>query len=192
MDSAGTAPPAARPRRLHGHGAQIWFPRSNRDRVSSHAEPAAGTEVLLKEGEVSEFSREEVEQAFRRRIAIQERDDWPAYVETFTDDAVYVEHHEGTFCGKEEIRAWLLPVMEQCKGWTYPLVWVAIDGARVVYKWLNRLPGRRSDGTYYEFAGMTALEYAGGGLWRHQEDVYNWERAVEVLREWRQASGDRR
>ncbi len=131
-----------------------------------------------------EFSRNQVERAFKERIAIQERDDWQAFVETFTDDAVYVEHHEGTFRGKEKIREWMIPLMAQCKGWTYPIEWVAIDGNRVVYKWLNRLPGRRADGGYYEFAGITAAEYAGGGLWSYQEDVYNWQPALEVLKQW--------
>ncbi|RMF25796.1 MAG: nuclear transport factor 2 family protein, partial [Deltaproteobacteria bacterium] len=28
------------------------------------------------------------------------------------------------------------------------------------------------------------IEYAGDGLWSYQEDVYNWERALEVLGEW--------
>ena len=133
---------------------------------------------------MSDFTREEVESAFNDRIAIQDRDDWEAFAETFTDDAVYVEHHEGTFRGKQAIREWLIPVMALCKGWTYPIVWVAIDGNRVVYKWLNRLPGERPGGGYYEFAGMTAVEYAGDGLWSYQEDVYNGERALEVLGEW--------
>ena len=136
---------------------------------------------------MAEFTREEIEQAFRDKIAIQERDDWAAFGDTFTDDAVYVEHHEGTFRGKENILAWLLPVMEFCKGWTYPIEWIAIDGNRVIYKWLNRLPGTRPDGGYYEFAGMSVTEYAGGGKWSYQEDLYNWETAEKVIKEWGEA-----
>ena len=133
---------------------------------------------------MSEFSRAEIEAAFNDKVAIQERDDWQAFGDTFTDDAVYVEHHEGTFRGREKILEWLLPVMAQCKGWTYPIDWVAIDGNRVIYHWRNRLPGQRSDGSHYEFVGMSVTEYAGDGKWAFQEDIYNWERALEVLKEW--------
>jgi hypothetical protein len=134
-----------------------------------------------------EFGREEIRQAFDKRIALQERDDWAGFGNTFTEDAVYVEHHMGTFRGREAILDWLVPVMAQCKGWTYPIDWVAIDGNRLVYHWRNRLPGRRSDGTDYEFAGITVTEYAGEGRWSFQEDLYNWEKALEVLKEWAEA-----
>jgi hypothetical protein len=64
------------------------------------------------------FSRDEIEKAWRRRIEFQDADDWDGYGRTFTEDAVYLEHHEGTFVGREAILAWLVPVMERCKGWT--------------------------------------------------------------------------
>lgn len=136
---------------------------------------------------MAEFTRAEVESAFKEKVAIQERDDWQAFGDTFTDNAVYVEHHEGTFRGRKAILDWLLPVMAQCKGWTYPIDWVAIDGNRVIYHWQNRLPGRRADGSYYQFAGVSITDYAGGGKWSFQEDIYNWESALEVLKEWKRA-----
>jgi len=103
---------------------------------------------------MSAFSREEIEREFQRRIAMQERDDWKGFGETFTQNALYVEHHEGTFEGREAILAWLLPVMDRCRGWTYPIDWVAIDGNRVIYHWKNRLPGKRPNGSFYEFPGL--------------------------------------
>jgi len=136
---------------------------------------------------MSGYTREEIRKAFDDRIAHQERDDWEAFGRTFTEDAVYVEHHEGTFRGRKAILAWLVPVMAQCKGWTFPIDWVAIDGSRLIYRWLNRLPGRRADGSWFEFAGITITEYAGDGKWSYQEDVYNWEKALEVLQEWSQS-----
>lgn len=133
---------------------------------------------------MSEFSREEIEREFQRRITMQERDDWKGFGETFTHDAVYVEHHEGTFEGREAILAWLIPVMDRCRGWTYPIDWVAIDGNRVVYHWKNRLPGKRPDGSFYEFAGLSVVEYAGNGQWSFQEDVYNWEIGEKVIQDY--------
>ena len=76
---------------------------------------------------------------FDKRIALQDSDNWDGYADTFTEDAVYVEHHEGTFEGKEAIRKWLVPIMALCKGWTFPIEWVVFEGDRIVYKWLNRL-----------------------------------------------------
>ena len=133
---------------------------------------------------MSEFSREEIEREFQRRIAMQERDDWKGFGETFTQNAVYVEHHEGTFEGREAILAWLIPVMDRCRGWTYPIDWVAIDGNRVIYHWKNRLPGKRPDGSFYEFAGLSVVEYAGNGQWSFQEDVYNWEIGEKVIQDY--------
>ncbi len=95
---------------------------------------------------MSPFDRAEIEAAFQRTIDVQTSDDWNGFVDCFTPDALYVEHHLGTFRGRDAIRAWLIPAMAQCKGWTYPIDWVAIDGRRIVYKWLNRLPGQRADG----------------------------------------------
>jgi hypothetical protein len=38
--------------------------------------------------------------------------------------------------------------------------------------------------SYYEFAGITMMEYAGDGQFSFHEDVYNWEEVVPVLKEW--------
>ena len=135
------------------------------------------------------FSRSEIETAWRRRMELQDSNDWEGFGKTFTADAVYLEHHYGTFRGREAILKWLVPVMEHCKDWTFPVEWVSIDGNRVVHKWLNRLPGQRPDGTYYEFAGITVMEYAGNGAFSFQEDMYNRHETDAVLAEWQQAQG---
>jgi len=136
---------------------------------------------------MSEFSREEIKAAFDNRIALQESNDWDGYTDTFTEDAVYVDHHEGTFEGKEAIRKWLVAVMAPCEGWTFPVEWVVFEGDRIISKWFNRLPGQRVDGSHYEFAGITVMIYAGNGLFSYQEDMYNWEKAVPLLEEWSEA-----
>ena len=129
------------------------------------------------------FSRDEIEKAWRRRIQLQDADDWDGYGRTFTEDAVYVEHHEGTFIGRQAILAWLVPVMERCRGWTFPVEWLAIDGNRAIHKWQNRLPGQRPDGRRYEFAGVSISVYAGSGQFSLQEGIYNWEESLKVLKD---------
>ncbi len=151
-----------------------------------HREPGGATIAAM-----PNHPRAEVEAALQRTIERQTADDWNGFVDLFTPEAEYVEHHLGTFRGRDAIRAWLLPAMAQCKGWTYPIEWVAIDGNRVVYKWLNRLPGQRADGSHYEFPGITIKRYAGAGRFDYQEDVYNWESALVVLKEFAAAQRPR-
>jgi hypothetical protein len=135
------------------------------------------------------YSRDEIEKAWKHRMHLQDTDDWDGFGRTFTEDAVYIEHHYGVFRGKKAILDWIVPVMEYCKGWTFPVEWVVIDGNRVVHKWLNRLPGKRADGTYYEFAGITAMEYAGNGTFSFQEDMYNRHETDKVIEEWKRETG---
>jgi hypothetical protein len=135
------------------------------------------------------YDREEIEKAWKRRMHLQDTDDWEGFGKTFTDDAVYIEHHYGVFRGKKAILDWIVPVMEYCKGWTFPVEWVVIDGNRIVHKWWNRLPGKRADGTFYEFAGITAMEYAGNGQFSFQEDMYNRHETDKVIEEWKRETG---
>jgi len=138
---------------------------------------------------MNDFSRDEILAAWQRRMDLQDADNWEGFGRTFTDDAVYHEHHYGIFRGRQAILAWLVPVMQYCKGWTYPVEWVCIDGSRVVHKWLNRLPGARADGSFYEFAGITAMEYAGNGQFSFQEDIYNRVETDRIIDEWKGATG---
>ena len=136
---------------------------------------------------MAEFSRDEVEKAFEHYMEVQQARNWPALADEFTDDAVYEEAHFGTFRGREEIREFLAKSMADLSDWTFPTQWVAIDGSRVVFKWLNRLPGQRADGSHYEFPGITILEYAGDKRWSYEEDVYNFETCIAVMKEWNRA-----
>lgn len=135
-------------------------------------------------------SRQEVEAAFQRTRAAQDTGDWSAYADCFSEDAVYVEHHFGTFRGRESIRAWLVPVMAPLVGWSYPTEWCVVEGDRLVFLWKNRLPGRRADGGYFEFSGVTTMIYAGDGLFSYQEDIYNFDETRQVMTEWKAAHPD--
>ena len=143
----------------------------------------------MEERSAGPHPRAEVLAAFEHTRAAQDADDWNAYCDLLTEDAVYVEHHFGTFRGREAIRAWLVPVMEPLRGWTYPTDWCVIEGDRLVFLWRNRLPGRRPDGSPYEFAGITTMVYAGGGRFAYQEDVYNFEETRRVMAEWARDHG---
>ena len=134
-------------------------------------------------------TREELETAFEVFTTKQKAQDWNAYCDVFTDDAVYVEHALGTFEGREAIRAWLVPCMAPLVGWVYPTLWVAYGEDFVVFGWDNVLPPPPGDTGTYSFAGVTKIDYAGNDQWWRQEDTYNNEEMKAVLGRWLAAGG---
>ena len=121
-----------------------------------------------------EFDRDELEQAFRRYWrtgAVGE--DWDAWAELFTEDARYVEHVLGSLEGREAIRAWIKPTMSQYPELYTVYEWHSVDPAsgRVIVYMQNRRDHPSGSGVI-DFPGVTILDYAGGGLWRREEDFW--------------------
>ncbi len=135
------------------------------------------------------YSRDDLEAAFAEFSETQKAQDWSAYCEVFTDDAVYVEHALGTFQGRDAIREWLVPCMAPLVGWEYPTSWVAYGDDFVVFGWDNVMPTPPADNGTYSFAGVTKIDYAGDNRWHRQEDTYNNEEMKEVLGRWLAAGG---
>ena len=120
-------------------------------------------------------TRQEVEQAFRRYWtigAIEEQ--WEDWVRgCFTDDVLYVERIYGTMRGRRAVASWILPLMRDHPHVRAVLDWYTIDGDRVVLGMTNRCdhPDRRS--APLDFAGLTVLDYAGGGRFCYEEDWWD-------------------
>ena len=128
-----------------------------------------------------EVTRDEVEAEFLKYVERGKTNDWSAWADQFTEDALYVEHAMGTFHGREEIRKWIVETMASVSGMSFPYEWYMIDGNRVVmYCWniFDPLPGMTGD---YRFAVATILEYAGNGQWSLEEDIYNEKEAEAVI-----------
>jgi hypothetical protein len=102
---------------------------------------------------------------------------------------VWVEHHLGTFRGREAIRQGIVAVMAQAPPMEFPVAWHVIEGERVVYYPWQVLPDPRGRGDDYRFGCVTVLEYAGDGLWSFQEDLYNPREAEQVVKRWVAAGG---
>ncbi len=124
---------------------------------------------------MGKFSRSELERAFQRYWqtgAVNE--DWDGFADNFSEDVVYVEHVLGTMHGREAVRAWILPIMEQyCELYTaYEWHVVDEDQGRVVVYMQNRRDHPSGTGTI-DFPGVTILCYAGDMQWRSEEDFWS-------------------
>jgi SnoaL-like protein len=129
------------------------------------------------------FERKEIQATVERFIEAnrraEESNDWNVLAEFYTDDAVYT--YAGLAAGgmveargRDEIRRQILERdMAPYRGWTFPYDWFAIDGNRVVTRWWNRAPGSRADGSPIQCPGMSVLEYAGGGRFSSQFDLFD-------------------
>ena len=134
-------------------------------------------------------ARDEVETAFRvywQTGAVGE--DWDAWCNLFTEDAVHHEHVLGRRQGREEIRRWIKPTMERVPELYTALGWYAIDGNRVVCEAINRRDDPSPGGGVIDFPGVTVLLYAGGGRWSFEEDYWVPAEALAATKRYQEAS----
>ncbi len=128
---------------------------------------------------MSEFSRAEVDEAFRNYWQtgnIEER--WADWTGHFTEDVVYVEHVLGTMKGRETVKTWITELMVTNDHVHGSLDWYVIDGPRVAYGMQNVYFDPRGPGhPDIEFPGMSQVIYAGEGLFSFEEDYWDLRRA---------------
>ena len=116
------------------------------------------------------YSEEEIEAAFQkywRLGAVGE--DWDAWCDQcFTDDVKYVEHVLGDKNGREEVRAWIKPIMEEYGELYTAYEWHTVDAAagRVVVYMQNRRDNPQAGAPPIDFPGITVLEYGGDGKFK--------------------------
>lgn len=138
------------------------------------------------------FSRSELATAFdkfEQTVArAAETQDWDAWVEHYTPDVLYIEHAAGTMRGRDEVREWIKRTMSTYPGShmvAFPSLWSVIDEptGRIIMELDNpmRDPG---DGSVITATNISIITYAGDGLWRQQEDIYNPLRFVQAALKW--------
>jgi hypothetical protein len=144
---------------------------------------------------MGKYSRQEIEEAFvvyQDKAARAARSgQWEEWSEQFTEDAVYIEHHYGTFEGRDAIRKWIEEIMSQPINrdmTAFPVNWYLIDEERgwVVCSILNKMedPG---DGSVHGCDNWTKLHYAGSGMWSLEEDMYNPNEFGQMVTGWMSA-----
>jgi ketosteroid isomerase-like protein len=138
---------------------------------------------------MAEWPRAEIEEAYRRFVAAGDAQDWDVWTDLHTEDGLWVEHHLGTFRGREEIRPAIKKVMAGAPPMLFPVEWHVIEGNRVVFYPWQVFPDPRGGDAVHRFGCVTILEYGGNGLWSYQEDLYNPREAEEVVKRWIAAGG---
>lgn len=122
---------------------------------------------------MTRFMRDEVEAAFHRYWqtgAVSER--WSDWADLFTEDAVYHERVLGSMRGREQIREWIIPIMEEYRELYTAYEWHMLDETgRVVVYMQNRRDHPSGEGSI-DFPGITILGYAGDGKWSYEEDYW--------------------
>ncbi len=108
-----------------------------------------------------------------RRAAIAGDIPWSDLKEVFTADAVFVDSMWGRHEGVDALVEFLDSSMKGLDTWDFPHFWEAIDGDKVFLRWSNRLPGTTGDGSPIDNMGLSYLEYAGGGRFSYEEDLYS-------------------
>ena len=138
------------------------------------------------------YSHDELEQAFQHyqdvSAAAGAKQEWRAWADLFTEDAVYIEHHFGELHGREAIYNWIQSTMNEplAQEMTeFPIEWYVIDEQRgwVICQVWNRMkdPG---DGSLHQSYNFTLLKYAGNNQWSYEEDIYNPAKFEQMIGEW--------
>ena len=121
---------------------------------------------------LSAEAQRDVEQFLYHQAELLDARSFEAWADLFTEEADYVEHVLGNMKGREQIRAWIKPIMEQhCELYT-AYVWHIVDeSGRVVVYMQNRRDHPSGQGTI-DFPGVTILQYAGNHQWSLEEDYW--------------------
>jgi SnoaL-like domain len=136
------------------------------------------------------FDRDEVERAFRNYWELGAvGEDWDAWCdECFTEDVTYIEHILGNKNGREEVRAWIKPTMEEYGTIYTAYEWHMVgDDGRVVVYMQNRRDNPERGGSPIDFPGMTVLQYAGDGKFSLEEDFWSLPEGVETMKRYSEA-----
>ncbi len=139
---------------------------------------------------MTQFSRGEVDEAYKNFVAVGDSGDWTAWADLHSEDCQWIEHHLGIFQGRESIREAILNVMKPVPMMQFPVEWYVIEGNRVVFYPWQVMPDPKGGNEVYRFGCVTILEYAGDGLFSYQEDLYNPVEANGIMERWVEAGGE--
>lgn len=131
------------------------------------------------------LSRQQLENAANKLIdyhrEASERNEWTFFVdEMYAPDCVYTCEYGGTMFveadGIEQIKAthYGRDMQRGWEGWTFPYMGVFVgDDQRIITHWMNRGPGRRADGSYFETPGISFITFDDNAQIVRQFDLFD-------------------
>ena len=135
------------------------------------------------------FDRDELEQAFRQYWQLGAvGENWDAWCDKcFTEDVTYIEHVLGRKNGREEVRAWINPTMEDYGEIYTAYEWHMVeDSGRIVVYMQNRRDNPEPGAAPIDFPGMTVLQYAGNGMFSLEEDFWSLIEGTRTMKQYAQ------
>jgi hypothetical protein len=141
---------------------------------STHEPEVESSDVLSREATAAAFEKHPV-------ACGNYAGSWEALADLFAEDATYRDVFYGELKGREAIRTFLRKSMEGIEDWSFPVQWTLVGEGRVVVHWMNRLPGKRPDGTFYEFPGVSCITYGPDAKIIRQVDLYDGMAAIKVV-----------
>lgn len=123
------------------------------------------------------------------------RNEWTFFVdEMYAENCVYTCEYAGTFLvrseGIEQIKAthYGRDMAYGWEGWTFPYMGVFVgDNNRIINHWMNRGPGLRSDGSYFETPGVSFITFDNNGKICTQLDMFDLAHQMKLCDELEQA-----
>ncbi len=125
--------------------------------------------------------RELAYKLIRAHRQADETNEWTFFVDELYDrDCIYSCEYAGTMNvtarGTEEIKAthYGRDMQKGWEAWTFPYagVYVGTDN-RIITHWMNRGPGRRDNGEFFETPGVSFITFSDGGKIIHQLDMFD-------------------
>lgn len=115
-------------------------------------------------------------------VEAEKRNSWAWIADEFYhEDATYYCPYGGFMPvlarNRDEIRATHygrdMDVGSSWTGWSFPITDIAVSGNKIITRWVNRGPGQRPDGSYYETEGVSFITYGGQGKFSSQYDLFD-------------------
>lgn len=72
-------------------------------------------------------------------------------------------------------------------GWSFPINHIAVQGDNIITRWVNRGPGKRADGSFYETEGVSFITYGGNGKFSEQYDLFDLTHQMKLCDELKEA-----
>lgn len=126
-------------------------------------------------------ARDGADRLIKYHAQAQQKNEWTFFVdEMYHRDCVYSCEYAGTMLvaaeGIDQIKQthYGRDMLHGWEGWSFPYRGVYVDtDNKIITHWMNRGPGERPDGGYYETPGVSFIEFTADGKIIRQLDMFD-------------------